>query len=83
MDLCLRRGRKPAQCTVDSTRIEGRCKRVDLMMVCADGQKWVDAEDLLFLLHDGRCGRGMCNGVFFEIVQWGVCVESCGEVCEL
>ena len=35
----------------------------------ADGQKWVDAKDLFFSLHDGRWGRGARNGIFFELVQ--------------
>ena len=64
--------------TVDSTRIEGGTRqrsegsKVDLMLVWgSDGQEWVDAEDLLFSLHDGRrWGREARNGVFFvKVVQ--------------
>ena len=38
-----------------------------MMVWGADGQKWVDAENLLFSLHDGR--REARNGVFFELVR--------------
>lgn len=38
-----------------------------MMVWGANGQKWVDAEDLLLSLHDGR--REARNGAFFELVQ--------------
>lgn len=52
-----------------------------LTIVCGtDGQKWVDAEDLFFLLNDGGWCREVWNGVFSESEE---CVESCGGICRL
>jgi len=43
----------------------------------ADGQKWVDAEGLFFLLHEKRWSREARNGVFLQMIcELGIIASS-------